>query len=130
MGRWMPESQSRTEMFLREYFWSPAVADFSKPYYGGEDWQELRGPKGGKKIGDIAVTALEYLWERDVTHHEEGGSSLLLPNKSIFDLMELKHGDIDGQYVNESGKVIAFDPSSLFKTASRLLIRKKNYLKL
>lgn len=128
MGRWMPESQSRTEMFLREYFWSPAVADFSKPYYGGEDWQELRGPKGGKKIGDIAVTALEYLWERDVTHHEEGGSSLLLPNKSIFDLMELKHGDIDGQYVNESGKVIAFDPSSLFKTASRLLIRKKKLL--
>ncbi|WP_164111989.1 MULTISPECIES: hypothetical protein [Sphingobacterium] len=129
MGRWMPESQSRTELYLREFFWSPAVADFSKPYYGGEDWQELRGPNGGEKIGDIAVTALEYLWERDLTRQDDGGSSLLLPNKYLFGLLKLKHGDIDGQFVNEFGTVIAFDPSSSFSnTTSSLIIRKKELL--
>jgi len=128
MGRWMPESQTQTELYLREYFWSPAIIDFSKPYYGGKEWQELRGQHDGLKIGDIAVTCLEYLWERDVIEKDKGSASLLLPNKILFDLLKLKHGDIDGQFINESRKVIAFDPSAIYDVPSRLLVRKKELL--
>lgn len=127
-GRWMPESQTRTELYLREYFWSPATSDLTQPYYGGREWHELRGENGGIKIGEIAVTCLEYLWERDAIDQDNGSTNLLLPNKILFDLLKLKHGDIDGQFVNESGEVIAFDPSAIYNVSSRLLVRKNELL--
>lgn len=128
MGRWMPESQTVTELYLREYFWSPSVIDFSQPYYGGEEWHNLQDSTDGKKIGDVETTSLEYLWERDIINQDEHSTSLNLPNKNLFNLLKLKHGDVDGYFINESGKVIAFDPSSSYKTTSRLLIRKKELL--
>lgn len=128
MGRWMPESQTITELYLREYFWSPSIKDFSQPYYRGEEWHSLQDSINGKKIGDVSTTSLEYLWERDIINQDENSTSLHLPNKKLFNLLKLRHGDVDGYFINESGKVIAFNPSSLYKTTSRLLIRKKELL--
>lgn len=128
MGRWMPESQSKTEFYLREYFWSPAIKDFADAYHGGELWQELRSPKDGKKIGEISVATLEYLWEKGTDNSQMGATSLLLPNQVLFDIMNLKHGAIDGHFENEDGNVVAFDPAALYNTPSCLLILKKELL--
>jgi hypothetical protein len=41
MGRWMPESTNRYQMFSREFYWSAANETFSDPYYSGESWSEI-----------------------------------------------------------------------------------------
>jgi len=37
-GRWMPETHALYEVFLGEFFWSPAYAHFNVPYYHRDGW--------------------------------------------------------------------------------------------
>jgi len=128
MGRWMPESQSRTELYLREYFWSPAVVDFMTPYYGNEVWQDLRGEKGGRKIGEVSVSSLEYLWEKQIDNSQEESTSLLLPNQLLFEILKLRPSLVDGHFENEAGLLIAFDPAAIYDTPSCLIVRKEELM--
>ncbi|WP_029331272.1 hypothetical protein [Gillisia marina] len=48
MGRWIPESGGRYEMFSREYYCSPAQDYFMSEYYGGSEWTKVYDKKSGK----------------------------------------------------------------------------------
>ncbi|SDG30822.1 hypothetical protein SAMN04487996_117107 [Dyadobacter soli] len=128
MGRWMPESQSNTELYLREYFWSPALKDFEDSYHGGELWRDLTGRLGGKSRGKVAVAALRYHWERGAENQGQESFSLLLPNQLLYDVLNLKQSEQDGCFQDVAGKIIAFDPSALYDTPSCLLIRKRELI--
>lgn len=69
MGRWMPESNSRHELFNREFYWAPANKTFSIDYFGGQTWNSVIDPKTGITIGEVSPTVVNYNWESqyDVT---------------------------------------------------------------
>lgn len=124
MGRWMPEATTRTELYLREFFWSPAMDHFRTPYHNGESWQFLHDPDSGKRIGDVSVTTLEYLWDEQLDTSQIDTTSLLLPNEFLFELLELEHGETDGTFINKEGVIIAFDPNGFTGDSSILLLKK------
>jgi hypothetical protein len=125
MGRWMPESSTRTEMYLQEYFWAPAVLDFKHHYYGGGPWEILNDRKTGKRIGEVSVSALEYLWEEQLDKSQETTTSLLLPNEVLFKALDLKPSLIDGTFLSQEGRILAFDPSDNKSKLSFLVVNKQ-----
>lgn len=124
MGRWMPESTTRTSQFLGEFFWSPSSNSFRNQYEGGQLWQELYGERGGKKIGEVSVTALEYLWEKET----EGSKSIMIPNEYLYNILELQPTEINAEFINSENKIIAFDPSYNDPNISALVVNKNALL--
>ncbi|OJV54279.1 MAG: hypothetical protein BGO31_13090 [Bacteroidetes bacterium 43-16] len=121
MGRWMPELANRTEQYLGEFFWSPSSATFRNSYYSGNLWVDLIGEKGGASVGKVSVTALEYLWEKDL----EQSKSFIIPNEYLFKILELQPSMGQASFKNSEGKVVAFDPSYTDSKMSCLVVNKK-----
>lgn len=126
-GRWMPETHALYEVFLGEFFWSPAYAHFNVPYHGRQGW--TRG-HGGKIPRRVLLSADEYTQESqgfDCSLDE--GYSFYLPAKWIADGMSLSWKGKEGHYFDPSGELVAFDPSVTSKGPSALLLRKDKFLK-
>ena len=119
MGRWMPESRHEYKLYNREFFWSPANADLNK---GLHPWSVVNHQR--KNIGKVAVTTQGYLWEEEFDNSKEGTVSIIKPSQFLYDLLELKDGVREGEYVNEQGIVLCFDPSVNYDAPSCLLVRK------
>lgn len=119
MGRWMPESLHEYKLYNREFFWSPANADLNK---GLNPWSVVKHQR--KNIGKVAVTTQAYLWEEEFDNSKEGTVSIIKPSQFLYDLLELKDGVREGEYVNEQGIVLCFDPSVNYDAPSCLLVRK------
>jgi len=109
LGRWMPESRTLHEVFLGEFFCSPAYEYHCSPYYGYEEWtrgQDRLIPK------EVLVTAEQYLWEYgnyDCSIDET--VSIYLPAKWLIDYLVLRWNGAEGQFFDDEGNLIAFDPS-------------------
>ena len=127
-GRWMPECSDRYEVFYREYYWSPAYQ-----YFDAEELtkREIYDRKTNRLIGHIEVTSIGYLWEAEEDHSKEESLYCLVPSKQLFDGMGMQHGDKDGVFMDEEGKVICFDEGAVEESRTKLLVRKDalvNYL--
>ena len=126
MNHWMPQERNRYEMFSREYYWSPAYRYFDKEYYSGgkKKWQQFRNSsfKGIVTAEEFSAGGGEYTVQKSIRFHK--------PSKYIFEAMNLKFGKKDGEFVNEKGEVICFDPSVQTPSKSLLLIKKKPFLEL
>jgi hypothetical protein len=120
MGRWLPESGNRSEMFMGEYYWSPSADSFRNHYYRGEFWEDIRGQKAGKSIGKVSVTALQYLWENS---HDQS-KSYMIPNEFLFNLLNLKPTKGGCEFKDERGNLIAYDPSAKEAKVSSLIVNK------
>ena len=59
-------------------------------------------------------------------YSSEGEISIYRLNHLLCEVLELSDGERDGEYVDKTGKVIAFDPSVNYKNESQLLVRKEN----
>lgn len=128
MGRWMPESTSRYEVFNREFYWAPSSQTFKSEYYSGNDWQTIHAQASGKNIGDVAVTAIQYNWERENDMSPEHGISFYKPSRFLFELLNLKYSETDGELVNQHNKLVCFDSSLTIGGGQRLVINKKELL--
>lgn len=129
MGRWMPESSDRYQMFSREYYWSPSSETFKQEYYGGNHWSEIYDQKSRKFIGNVAVTAIDYLWEEQFDASKQSTISFYKPTEILFNLLDLQYSKVEGQLLNKNNKVICFDPCAIYPTHSCLLVRKMDLLK-
>ena len=120
-GRWMPECSDRYEVFYREYYWSPAYQ-----YYDAERLtkREIYDRETNRLIGHAEVTSIGYLWETGEDHSKEGSFYSLVPSKQLFDGMRMKHGDKEGVFIDEEGKVICFDEGAVEESRTSLLVRK------
>jgi Fe-S cluster biosynthesis and repair protein YggX len=109
MGRWMPESHELTQMFLGEFFWSPAFKYHNTPYFSHDGW--ITG--GMKEIPrKILVTTDKYLQESSGVDCSIDESYILnLPAQLLADGMELCWNGMEGSFFDRSGRLIAFDPS-------------------
>ena len=114
MDRWMPESHEQSNIFLGEFFWTPAFK-----YQQG--WTE----KGRRPLPcKVLVTADEYLHERGYDCSIEDAISMYLPAKWIVDRMNLSWGGEEGCYTNSEGHLVAQDPSVRKAGRGALLIDK------
>ena len=130
MGRWMPESTNRYQLFNREYYWSEAFEFFKSDYYSGKDWVEVTDRDSSTKIADVCVTSINYLWEEEFDKSKTETLSFLKPCALIFEKMDLAHGLDDGTYVDESGGVVCFAAEVLHKTKPHLLVKKEPFLEM
>ena len=117
----MPECSDRYEVFYREYYWSPAYQ-----YYDAEGLtkKEIYDRKTNRFIGHAEVTSIGYLWETGEDHSKEESFYSLVPSKQLFDGMRMKHGDKEGVFIDEEGKVICFDEGAVEESRTSLLVRK------
>lgn len=127
-GRWMPESSDRYQVFNREYCWSPAYKFFQQEYYSGELWSTAyNGHTGGGEF-ELMVTANSYMWEEEFDHSKEKTLNMLKPSQHIFENMGIEYSQRDGEFINDKGEVVCFDPSVYFDSKQFLLVRKDEFL--
>lgn len=124
MGRWMPESSNRTEQYLGEFFWSPSCKTFRNSYFSGNFWQDLHWERGGASVGEVSVTALEYIWEKDI----ERSKAFMVPNEFLFKILELQPTTGQATFKDSDGQIVAFDPSFNDSKISCLVVNKKKLL--
>lgn len=129
MGRWMPESGDRYEMFSREYYWSPAQDYFMTEYYGGTEWTAVHDKESGKYVAEVNVTAQGFLWEEEFDKSKEETISFLKPSTIIYKGMDLKYSKREGQFKDNSEVVQCFAPNVYHDSKSYLLARKSSFLK-
>ncbi|NVK53669.1 MAG: ATP-binding protein [Flavobacteriaceae bacterium] len=129
MGRWMPESGDRHEMFSREYYWSPAQDYFMTEYYGGTEWTEVHDRESGQYIVEVNVTAQGFLWEEEFDKSKEETISFLKPSTVIHKGMDLKYSLREGEFIDNSKIVQCFAPNVYHNSKSYLLVRKNSFLK-
>ncbi|HBM15094.1 MAG TPA: hypothetical protein DD381_01905 [Lentisphaeria bacterium] len=129
MGRWMPESGNRYELFSREYYWSHACETFKQQDYREYTWSDINDKKTGKFVGKVAVTAVDYLWEEQFDASKESNISFYKPTEILFKMLDLQYSKIEGELLNKDGQMICFDPSAMHSTRSCLLVRKNDLMK-
>lgn len=130
MGRWMPESADRYQLFNREYYWSEAFKFFKSDYYSGSDWVTVTDKKTRTEIADVGVTTIGYRWEEEFDQSKAEILSFLKPSSLIFDNMKLKHGSQEGSYIDEANNIICFAAEALNDTKAHLLVKKEPFLKM
>ncbi|HMU05682.1 MAG TPA: hypothetical protein PJ990_18745, partial [Saprospiraceae bacterium] len=129
IGRWMPESCERYEMFSREYYWSPAQIYFMTEYYGGSEWTAVHDKESGIYVAEVNVTAQGFLWEEEFDKSKEETISFLKPSTVIHKGMDLKYSKREGEFVDNSKVVQCFAPDVYNNSKSYLLVRKHSFLK-
>ncbi|RXE57729.1 AVAST type 2 anti-phage system protein Avs2 [Acetivibrio mesophilus] len=125
MGRWMPESRDITNLFLGEFYWSPAYD------YLVRDENEIWVENHRKELPcKVMVTAINYLCEEGVYDCSLDESiRITLPTREIAEKMGVKWNGKDYKYYNNEGKVIFQDPSVDNEAPNSLLVRKEEFLK-
>lgn len=129
MGRWMPQSADRYEMFSREFYWSPAQDYFMTAYYEGTEWTEVHDRESGEYIAEVNVTAQGFLWEEEFDKSKEEAISFLKPCTVIYKGMDLKYSKKEGEFIDNSTVIQCFAPNVYNNSKSYLLVRKHSFLK-
>ena len=124
----MPDSSySNSQMYLGEYFWSPAYSYFDIPYFHHSGWTR----HWEEKIpNEILLTTESYSHEGnnyDCSVGHEDGFAIKLPVKFIVEKMNLNWNGVEGHFFDEAGELIAFDPSIKEDGKLALLVRKDKF---
>lgn len=129
MGRWMPESRDKYEMFSREFYWSPAQKYFMSEYYGGEGWEEVYDKETRKYIAEVNVTTLGLSKSEESDYSIDESISFLMPSTVIHKGMDLKYGEREGEFVDNTGNVQCFATNVYHDSKSYILVKKISFLK-
>lgn len=123
MNHWFPTGTKFHQMFSREFFWSPAYRFFEHPYYGGYGWKDISDrPYTDCPNIQVMPTSEGYKQERHTEDQEV--ASCLFPCQFIFSVMKLQYSKKIGEWRNDDGEVICFDPSVGTDASPALVIRK------
>lgn len=119
-GDWMPKPADADGIFLREYFWSPAYK-----YANQEEHLRMGWTRGFKKEVPVEIVPLsDRYFATPLGRDCSIGNSypILLPSKWLADKLRIKWRDHEGQFYNDQGKLIAFDPSVYTEGPGSLLL--------
>lgn len=115
-GRNAPEyNNSFYTLFYKDYYSSVSYKDYAARTQLDE-WDVY----GGKN------TCYQIIYN---PYSTEGEISIYRLNKLLFEILGVKDGEKDGEYVDANGKVIAFDPSVNHQNSGQLLVRKEELVK-
>ena len=126
-GRWMPESYRLLsgEMFLGEYPWSPAFDYFINSLDSdcdGERWSDARGKC------PVPLMAVSFSYSAEGSGFDcsiDDGFSLNLPTENFVKRLGLEWTGKGADFIDEQGRVVAFDPTAYEDGPSALLIREE-----
>ena len=120
-GRWMPEVSNRYEMFGREYYWSSAFK-----YYESEGItsREVFDKNAHEKIADVELPCVRFLWESEYDYSKPDVVSYLKPSRQLFEGMDMRYTDTDGELVDTNGNLVFFDASANHNSHEYCLVRK------
>lgn len=129
-GRWMPKEKDNYEMFNREHYWSEAYNFFQNTYYRHLEWTRIEENFGKEDyLNEIALTTDKYYWESGFDYSKEDSLSILKPSRIIFEGLEMKYSQRDGEYIDKENNVICFEPSVYNESHQCLLVKKDKLLK-
>ena len=120
-GRWMPEASDRYEMFSREFYWSPAYRHYETD---GITVREIFNRKRNKKIADVELPCINFIWESEYDYSKQDTLSYLKPSKQLFEGMDMRYSDIDGELLDADGNLLCFDACANHNSHEYLLVRK------
>jgi hypothetical protein len=126
-GNWLPDSHALHEVFLGEFYWSPAYEYHNVPYFHRGGWT-----RGHHEIipREVLVSTEEYSQEdKGFDCSMDEGYLIHLPAKWIADGMGLRWNGVEGHFFDSNGELAAFDPSVKNKGPGVLLINKHKLLK-
>ncbi len=127
IGRWMPESHDLYEVFLGEFFWSPAYRYHRSPATGYREWETL-GDMNSSLPCPVCVTIDEYAHEDSYDCSIEDSASLNTPSKWLAEKMKLRWQGQEGRYHDQQGNLICFDPTAQTKGPGSLLMNREHFL--
>lgn len=126
-GRWMPESHPTHNIFLGEFFWSPAFAYHDSPSFHHEGWTRGRNERVPK---EILVATDQYVHESSGFDCSiENDIHIYLPCKWIVERMDLQWNGVEGYFFDPQNRMVAFDPSIRTPGPGALLIQRDTFLK-
>lgn len=120
-GKRMPEPGELRGVYLGESQWSPAYADRCRPYYGFPGWT-----RGDDNLvpHPIHVATDHYNWEfPGYDCSIDNSVSIRLPSGPLFSTLNLRWSGAEGEYLDASGNLAAFDPSVHGDGPKLLLLR-------
>jgi len=126
-NNWMPESHD-TDIFLGEFFWSPAFKYYDVPYYGLYGWTKGDAERRGIP-GDVLVSTLRYSSHKsgyDCSINEDFG--ICIPAKELVHGMDLIWTGSGGDWCDTQNVLVAFDPSVREQGPGCALIRRDKLL--
>ena len=128
MGRWFPECHDQYQVFSREYYWSPAYHFFDNPYYGRPNWESVYDRANHNKvIAHVLPTSERHIWESGADYENE--PSYFAPREYMYSRMKLQYSKNIGEWLNENGQVVCFDPSVKQGGSSALVVKKDYFQK-
>lgn len=128
MGRWIPESSDRYQVFDREYYWSKAHQYFNNNYYGGLEHHEIELKDASKSKIEVILTSCNYLWGKGNDGSIEGSLNILKPSSFIYNGMGLKPTRNVAEFVNENNELSCFGPALDNKDKAYLLVNKRLFM--
>jgi hypothetical protein len=125
-GDWMPHPSGDTQIFLREFFWSPAFEYHNDPYYHRNGWTD-RGFGKGRCIPGKVLCAVDEYYRENNTYDCSVDETVrfFIPCKWLTEKMGLIMGPNDGLFCKPDGQLITYDPSIVESGPSCLLVRKE-----
>jgi hypothetical protein len=99
---------------------------YYKDYYNSASYRAYSDKTDMDKYDEISNNIPYQLSYRPYTC--EGEMSAIRLSKQLFDLLKLKDGERVGEYIDDSGKIIAMDPSVNHQNESQLLVRKQELI--
>ncbi len=124
-GGWMPKSTTFHEIFLGEFFWSPAFQDVNCYYYGHEGWTR----KDERIPAEIMLASETYGRESNGFDCSTDENILIeLPCKLLIDGMNLDWCGVEGEWYDAGGQMVAYDPSVKCQGPRALLFRRDSLL--
>jgi hypothetical protein len=126
MGRWMPERGSGgSELFLGEFYWSPAFHFFNTSYYHRNFWINSDFSTHSLPV-DVALTTDSYYRESGRDCSIGSSVSIIIPTQRISESFQLSWRGKEGQWFNKNDVLIAMDPSMINGGPKSFLIKKQH----
>lgn len=120
---WIRPRNPLLDVFLGEFYWSPAYKDINHEC-GCSRWKRFgRSPTSPEAL----LTTCGYGFQCDHDGSDNHESSFTLPSASLVEGMGLSMG-MGGEVLDGKGQVISFDPITQSTGQSGLIVRRKPFL--
>jgi len=126
-GRWMPESNPATQVFIGEYFWSPASRSHGPSRSSTGGW--TRG--SGDQI-PAAVLVSGHQYRQEFGTHDcsiDETIQIYLPSEWLAEKLDLRWSGHEGHHYDPGGNLAAFDPSVENNGPGALLANRETLLR-
>lgn len=129
MGRWMPEAQSNSAMYNKEYYWSDAHTFFNNPYYCGLEWVNIDSDHLNCVFPEkVLIPVKQYYSERkgelNSLNSEIASIYWHKPCEEMYTKLQLKYlKGSNSAFVDGAGELVCFESSELIGNDTGFYIR-------